>query len=71
MKIKFINVGSSNSTWVAQIQKLTYESLYKEVKGAIWSNDIEFKYDDDTKKGSIIVGCFRQVGEFEVINDNE
>ena len=69
MKVKFFDVGSTNASWTAEIKSLDYEVLYRQVKskGAIMSSGIEFTYDEESKEGDIIVGMFRKVGEFKVI----
>ena len=55
--------------WTAEVDELNFENLYKQVKskGAILSSDIEFKFDDETQTGIIIVGAVRTVGKFEII----
>ncbi len=69
MKVQFIDVGGFNMRWAAEMPEITYDNLYKEVKskGAIMSHDIDFSYNDETKKGAIVVGMVRTVGTFEVM----
>lgn len=70
MKVHFKNVGGFNMQWTAEVPEITFDNLYKQVKskGAIYSRDIDFKYNDETKTGEIIVGMFRKVGTFEVVD---
>ena len=69
MKVAFKNLGRNNSNFVADIKELSYDELYKAVKGHLLSREIEFNYNDETKKGVVIVGIVRVVGEFEIIGD--
>ena len=59
----------NNLNWTANIRSLSYEALLGQVKnkGALMSNSVEFTFDDETQRGSIIVGIVRKVGEFEVV----
>ncbi|UTZ44534.1 hypothetical protein [Vibrio campbellii] len=70
--MNFIDVGGSSMNWSAEIGELNYENLYKEVKekGALMSNDIEFRYEEESGKGFIIVGMVRTGGKFEVVQAN-
>lgn len=53
--------------WIAECKdELTYEWLYREAKKALASDGIEFTGD-----GKIIVGGFRLVGQFEILEDDE
>lgn len=69
MQVRFIDVGGFNMNWTADLPELNYDNLYKAVKskGALGSQDIEFTYDENSKKGDIVVGMFRTVGTFEVV----
>ena len=69
MQVNFIDVGGSSMNWSAEIDELNFENLYNQVKGrgGLYSNDIEFRYDEVSGQGVIIVGMVRTVGKFEVI----
>ncbi len=68
-KIAFKDVGRGNSCWTEEMPEIDDESLYKSVKknGGIMSQEIDF-YWDDKNIGQIVVGGFRVVGTFEVID---
>ncbi|MCG9575428.1 hypothetical protein L1D14_04175 [Vibrio tubiashii] len=69
MQINFIDVGGSSMNWSTEMDELNFESLYKEVKesGALYSKNIEFRFEEESGKGFIIVGMVRTVGKFEVV----
>ncbi|WP_036230222.1 hypothetical protein [Marinobacterium jannaschii] len=69
MKIQFIEVGPNNSSWTAEVSELEYEALYREVKdkAMLMSRTIDFSYDGESKSGEVIVGGFRTVGKFKVL----
>ncbi|MCY9864947.1 hypothetical protein OTK49_20745 [Vibrio coralliirubri] len=69
MKVKFINVGSNNMNWTANLQSLSFRELERQIKskGALMSRTLDFIFDEESQKGNIIVGVFRKVGEFEVV----
>ncbi|WP_210467470.1 hypothetical protein [Vibrio crassostreae] len=73
MQVNFIDVGSSSMNWSAEVDELNYENLYNEVKkrGALYSNDVEFRYEEDSGKGLIIVGMVRTGGKFEVVQQKQ
>lgn len=66
MKVIFKNLGHGKSNFTTDIKELSYDELYKAVRGHLLSRDIEFCYNDETKKGVVFVGIVRPVGEFEV-----
>ena len=66
MKVTFKNLGRRNTRFSVEMKKLTYNNLYKAVKGCLMSRGTDFDYNDETRKGSVWVGGFRCVGEFEV-----
>jgi len=68
MKVNFINVGSNNMSWTAEIEKLDHDLFYNEVKSkmAIMSSGIDFSIDDNGINGQVIVGGMRIVGEFQI-----
>ena len=69
--VKFINVGSNNMNWTANISELLPDLLYEEIKnkGALMSNYINFSYDKAAQCGHVFVGRFRKVGEFKVVEE--
>lgn len=73
MQVNFINVGGSSMNWSAEMEELNYENLYSEIKkrGALYSNDIEFRYEEESGKGFIIVGMVRTGGKFEVVKTKQ
>lgn len=71
MKVTFKNLGRDSRSFSVEMKKLTYDNLYKEVKGCLASKLIDFDYNDETRKGTVWVGGFRCVGEFEVEAENE
>lgn len=68
MIVDFIGVGMDDMSWQANIDELSYESLYRELKrkGAVMSQSVDFTYDDELKTGEIFVGIFRKVGSFKI-----
>ena len=70
MKVEFIDVGMNKKSWSAEISDLFHEELFKEVKknGDIMSQNIDFTYDNETNSGQVIVGGFRIVGTFKVLD---
>jgi hypothetical protein len=77
VKIKFIKVGRSKVSWEEEFKKFTslnddlYDFLYAEIKkkSLLMSRDIEFQFENGTESkisGSILVGGFRKVGNFEI-----
>lgn len=62
----FFNVGRDKKAWTAEIRELEHGALYRQVKanGNIMSSDVDFLLDDEAKHGTVIVDCFRAVGEF-------
>jgi len=67
-KVKFINVGRDDKCWEAETATVDHDWLYAQVKKnmAILSSGVEF-YEN----GSIVVGGFRIVGKFEVMEIQE
>jgi hypothetical protein len=66
MKVTFKNLGHANKTFTTEIKELCYDELYRVAKPYIISREIDFYYDAENKKGKVVVGIVRNVGEFEV-----
>lgn len=62
MRVKFIRVGRANQSWSAEVDAVTEEWLYQQVKrkGAVASVDVHFG-----DEGEIFAGI-TQVGSFQV-----
>ena len=69
MIIKFTNVGSRNAHFRVQTKELTYDILYSAVRPYLLSREIDFYYNPETQKGSVVVGIVRVVGYFSVEDD--
>ncbi|PSV00657.1 hypothetical protein [Photobacterium kishitanii] len=69
MIVNFVNVGADDLSWEAELDEFTYKSMFHQVKtkGGVMSNSIDFTLDEDQQKGSIVVGMFRKIGEFEIM----
>lgn len=70
MKVRFENVGRFNVSWEADIPAVTYRYLLREVKlhGKLRSSLITFTLDADGTGGLVVVGGWRTVGRFHVVN---
>ncbi len=70
MKVYFENVGAQDECWTAEVNDLTWDSLYTEVKGkgCIMSQCIDFYYNKTANEGLIVVGYVRTVGKYKVID---
>ena len=67
MKVFFENVGHSSANWQAELNgELTYEWLYKQVRGKCMSRDIDFMLEKANDKKGIIVAGFRTIGTFRI-----
>jgi hypothetical protein len=66
--VEFQDVGRAKKSWTATLQRFTHSALYREVKrqNALGSTGIDFDYNEDEKRGLIVVGGFRVVGSFTV-----
>ncbi len=67
MKVTFKDIGRGKISFTADIKSLTYNNLYKAVKGYLMSKDIDFEYNEERKKGVVWAGIMC-VGFFEVEN---
>lgn len=64
MKVKFKEIGRNKDNWESECEELTYEWLYSQVKRYLMSDNIDFSED-----GTVLVGGFRPVGKFEVVEE--
>lgn len=66
--VEFQSVGRAKRTWTTILPELSEVALYRAVKqrGALGSREIDFDYNEDEKRGLIVVGGFRVVGAFKV-----
>lgn len=67
--VRFENVGRDKRTWTAKVRKMDHACLAQAVRsqGAIRSSDVMFVWDHLKNEGDIIVGGFRHVGSFRVV----
>lgn len=68
-KVKFKNLGRWKATFEASIKELDHGSLLKAVRPYLMSRDVEFSVDPDTNEGRVLVGGFRAVGTFKVLEE--
>lgn len=59
----FSRVGRCRVSYTQEIKD--QDGFFKAIKPHLFSNDLSFSYDRDSKKGLIFAG-FYKVGEFEV-----
>lgn len=70
-KVKFTRVGRDKHSWEAELPDSSLNSISKEARrgGKLMSSDVDAEFDANSEtQGLIIVGGWRPVGEFEVIN---
>ena len=69
MKVEFTNVGRNKKSWIADLPVVNDARLHEAVKksGALASRDIDFTFEDDEQSGEVLVGGFRAVGTWKVI----
>lgn len=66
MKIHFKQVGRDKRSWTAENKNPSESWLAKEAKrgGGLMSSDVDVEMNDDGSTGVVIVGWFREVGQF-------
>ena len=64
MKVKFINIGSRNATFIKECKDLTYEWLLKQVRPYLYSRNIDFEEGTDGK--IYVFAGMQTVGKVEV-----
>lgn len=69
VSVKFIEVGRNRQSWTATMKTVTMNAIVRQVKqhASILSREIEVNFDQETRKGTLWVGGFRKVGDFEVL----
>lgn len=65
MRVHFEEVGRMKQSWTAEVESLSYASLFKQVKPHLRSHDIDFLFSDDGMTGTIAAG-FHKVGRFRI-----
>lgn len=70
MNVVFEGVGRGKLTWTAELASLSERALVREIqkKGALKSRGVDVEFNDDGTAGIILVGGFRCVGTFRVID---
>lgn len=66
-KVRFKDVGRDKDTWEAETPVITFEWLEKQVRPHLLSSEVTVYFDVVSRKGKVIVGWGRVVGEIEVI----
>jgi hypothetical protein len=66
MKIHFKQVGRNKRNWTVENKNPSESWLAKEAKrgGSLMSSDVDVEMNDDGSAGVVIVGGFREVGQF-------
>ena len=69
MIVLFENVGRAKKTWASTVDAIEGDTLLREVRkhGALGSRDVSFLWDDETSEGVVVVGGFRHVGSFRLV----
>lgn len=72
MTVQFNNVGRDKVSWSAQVKEVTEPALLREVKkkGVLMSRGVDVDFDASGLSGCIVVGGFRVVGHFIVVEGN-
>jgi hypothetical protein len=69
-KVEFAGVGRDNRSWTSALQQQPTEAILERLvrkHGGLASREIECVFDEDMEHGTIIVGGYRPVGAFRVI----